>query len=148
MVQILIKQLDHGSDLPLPQRQTAYSSGFDLYAAIENDLVLNPGDRALVPCGFSMALPEGYEAQIRPRSGLAYKNGITVLNTPGTVDADYRGEICVILINLGQKPFTVTRGLRAAQMVITKVSILAKIYSTNTLPTTVRGADGFGSTGT
>lgn len=129
-----------------PSYGTEHSAGLDLIAAIVADIVLEPMARVLVPTGFIMALPEGYEAQIRPRSGLAYKNGITVLNTPGTIDADYRGEVKVLLINLSSEPFTITAGMRIAQMVITpytKVS-LCKVDSVSE---TVRGVGGFGSTG-
>ncbi len=129
-----------------PAYGTEHSAGLDLSAAIVADIVLEPMARVLVPAGFIMALPEGYEAQIRPRSGLAYKNGITVLNTPGTIDADYRGEVKVLLINLSNEPFTITAGMRIAQMVVapyTKVS-LCKVDSVSE---TVRGVGGFGSTG-
>lgn len=146
MEKVLIKRLDNGADLPLPQRQTTYSAGLDLHAAVEDPVTVAPGERALIPCGFSIALPEGYEAQIRPRSGLAYKHGLTILNTPGTIDADYRGEVCILLINLGEKEFTITRGLRAAQMVIAPTPSL-EISCTETLPETNRNAGGFGSTG-
>src|SRR5690606_28973754 len=108
----------HNMDLPLPSYETDQAAGMDLPAAVEEDLVIEPGNRAMVPTGLAIALPAGYEAQVRPRSGLAARNGVTLLNTPGTVDADYRGEVKVILINLGDEPFTVTRGMRIAQMVI------------------------------
>lgn len=115
-----IIKLDHGEDLPLPSYGTEDSAGLDLAAAITEDIILNPGDRVLVPTGISIALPCGFEAQIRPRSGLALKHGLTVLNTPGTIDADYRGEVKVILINLGQESFTIERGMRIAQLVIAR----------------------------
>jgi len=146
-VTVTLKRLPHNADLPLPAYETAQSAGMDLPAAIEDDMILEPGARALVPTGLAIALQDGYEAQIRPRSGLAAKNGITVLNTPGTVDADYRGEVKVILINLGEAPFTISRGMRVAQMVIAPVT-QATMIEADTLPETVRGEGGFGSTGT
>ena len=146
-VPVAVKRLPHGRDLPLPAYETAHAAGMDLPAAVESDLVLKPGERALVPTGLAIALPDGFEAQVRPRSGLAARNGVTVLNSPGTVDADYRGEVKVILANLGPEPFTVTRGMRIAQMIVAPVSraVLAEV---ETLPDTARGAGGFGSTGT
>jgi dUTP pyrophosphatase len=140
--------LPHGADLPLPRRQTEGAAGMDLLAALPEGepLSLQPGARALIPCGFAMALPLGYEAQIRPRSGLAVRHGITVLNSPGTVDADYRGEIMVPLINLGQDLFTVSRGDRVAQMVVAPVTAAA-LAPTAVLDETPRGSAGFGSTG-
>ncbi len=146
-IPVSIKRLAHGADLPLPSYESAHAAGMDLPAAIEDDLTLAPGARALIPTGFAIALPAGYEAQIRPRSGLAARNGVTVLNSPGTVDADYRGEVKVILANLGDEPFTVTRAMRIAQMVIAPV-IRAALSETDTLPETARGEGGFGSTGT
>jgi len=146
-VTVTLKRLPHNADLPLPAYETAQSAGIDLPAAIEDDMILAPGARALVPTGLALALQDGYEAQIRPRSGLAAKNGITVLNTPGTVDADYRGEVKVILINLGEAPFTISRGMRIAQMVIAPVT-QATMIEADTLPETARGEGGFGSTGT
>ena len=132
-------------------RQTALSSGFDLCASLEAPVTLMPGQRRLIPCGFSMTLPAGYEAQIRPRSGLALKHGLTVLNTPGTIDADYTGEVMALLVNLGSEPFEVTPGLRCAQMVITPVSHHAVLEVVQDLPATAqasgRGAGGWGSTG-
>lgn len=145
-VPVAIKRLPHNSDLPLPAYESDLAAGMDLPAAIDIELVLNPGQRDLVPTGLSIALPAGYEAQIRPRSGLAARNGVTVLNTPGTVDADYRGEVKIILVNLGNEPFTVTRGMRIAQMVIAPVT-QAMLEETDELPETARGAGGFGSTG-
>src|ERR1700754_3294081 len=111
-VQVTIQRLASGKDLPLPAYQTAHAAGMDLCAAVTAEVILTPGARAIIPTGFAIALPPGYEAQVRPRSGLAAKNGVTVLNTPGTIDADYRGEIGVILVNLGREPFTITRGAR------------------------------------
>ena len=144
---VQIKPLENFGDLPLPKFETELAAGADLRAALDADMVLDPGARALVPTGFAMALPAGYEAQIRPRSGLAYKHGITCLNTPGTIDADYRGEVKVLLINHGNEPFTITRGERIAQMVIAAITQPAFV-SVEILDDTVRGAGGFGSTGT
>ena len=147
-VRIEIQQLPHGEGLPLPAYQSAHAAGLDLLAAVPEDqpLTLAPGARALVPTGVAIALPEGFEAQVRPRSGLAAKHGVTVLNAPGTVDADYRGEISVILINHGLEPFAVRRGERIAQMVIAVV-VRAELVPVATLTSTARGSDGFGSTG-
>ena len=141
-------RLPHGEGLELPAYETSGAAGMDLRAAVPADrpLMLTPGKRALVPTGFIFEIPVGYEAQIRPRSGLAFKHGITCLNTPGTIDADYRGEVKVILINLGAEPFTVARGERIAQMVIAPVT-QATWDVVATLPETARGAGGFGSTG-
>lgn len=146
---IEIKRLPHGADLQLPAYETAEAAGMDLRAALGADetVTLKPGQRALVPTGLSMAMPAGYEAQIRPRSGLAAKNGITVLNTPGTIDSDYRGELKIILINLGDEDFDITRDMRIAQMIIAPV-VQARLQETDSLSDTVRGAGGFGSTGT
>ncbi len=145
---IPLKRLAHNADLPLPAYETADAAGMDLRAAVDADqpLVLKPGSRFAVPTGLSMAIPSGFEGQVRPRSGLALKSGITCLNTPGTVDADYRGEVKVILINLGEEDFTIRRGDRIAQMVIAPViqSAWAEVES---LDETVRGVGGFGSTG-
>ena len=143
-----LKWLDHGKGLPLPRRQSAGAAGFDLIAAldIDNDVAIAPGTRALVPCGFCMQLPEGYEAQVRPRSGLAAKFGVTVLNAPGTIDADYRGEVKVLLVNLGEQPFAVRRGERIAQLVVATVTDV-ELLETDALDATSRGAGGFGSTG-
>jgi dUTP pyrophosphatase len=143
---VSIMTLPHAEALGLPAYATEHAAGMDLCAAVSNDITLQPGQRALVPTGLAMALPEGYEAQVRPRSGLAIKHGVTVLNSPGTIDADYRGEVQVILANLGTEPFTVTRGMRIAQMVIAPYSRVAW-SETATLPETVRGTGGFGSTG-
>lgn len=140
--------LAHGVGLPLPQRQSASASGFDLAAALPEGeaLALAPGAWALVPCGFALAIPAGFEAQVRPRSGLAAKFGVTVLNAPGTVDADYRGEIKVVLINHGTAPFEIRRGDRIAQMVFAAVADLT-LAEADTLEETERGSGGFGSTG-
>ncbi len=139
--------LEHAVGLNLPSYATTQSAGMDLSAALEEDLELGPGDRALIPTGLAIALPPGYEAQIRPRSGLAVKHGVTVLNAPGTIDADYRGEIKVVLINHGQEPFTIQRGMRIAQMVMAKYEQI-KWDVVETLEETDRGEGGFGSTGT
>jgi dUTP pyrophosphatase len=147
MIEVRIKRLEHASDLPLPAYETAHAAGMDLMACLSADLELAPGGRAIIPTGFSIALPEGYEAQVRPRSGLAAKHGVTVLNAPGTIDADYRGEIGVILINLGEAAFAISRGMRIAQMVIAPVS-RAAWREVDTLDDTQRGTGGFGSTGT
>ena len=145
---VSVVRLAHGRGLPLPRYESAGASGMDLLAAIDADtpLTVAPGRRALVPTGLAMALPSGFEAQIRPRSGLALRHGVTVLNSPGTIDADYRGEIAVILINLGEKDFTIERGARIAQMVIQGVT-RARWREMETLPGSSRGAGGFGSTG-
>lgn len=145
-VEALIKRLPHAASLPLPAYQSQGSAGLDLMAALELPVMLAPLQRMLILTGLQIALPEGFEAQIRPRSGLALKNGITVLNSPGTIDADYRGEIGVILINLGAEPVEITRGMRIAQMVIALVSV-ATLRQVETLPQTLRGQNGFGSTG-
>ena len=147
-VTIEIHQLPHGEGLPLPAYQSAHAAGLDLLAAVPADapLVLSPGQHALVPTGLAIALPEGFEAQVRPRSGLAAKHGVTVLNAPGTVDADYRGEVSVILINHGSAPFTIARGERIAQMVIAQVAN-AELVPVVSLAPTGRGGGGFGSTG-
>ncbi len=146
-VEIAVTRLPHNTDLPLPAYETAQSAGMDLAAAIDTPLSLAPGERAMVPTGLAIALPAGFEAQVRPRSGLAAKNGVTVLNTPGTVDADYRGEVKVILINLGRETFEIERGMRIAQMVIAPVT-QARFAEVDSLDETARGAGGFGSTGT
>lgn len=141
-----LQVLPHGQGLALPFYATAQSAGMDLLAAIDAPKTLAPGERALIPLGFCMALPQGLEAQIRSRSGLALKQGVCVLNAPGTIDADYRGEVGVVLINLGQEPFTVTRGMRIAQMVIAKHETVTW-SEVDALPETERGQGGFGSTG-
>jgi dUTP pyrophosphatase len=145
-VEIEIVRLAHGSDLQLPDYATAAAAGADLLAAIDQDIELGPLERRIVPTGISIALPVGFEAQIRPRSGLAAKHGVTVANAPGTIDADYRGEVGVILINLGQEPFRITRGMRIAQMVIARHA-RAVWREVSELDRTARGAGGFGSTG-
>jgi dUTP pyrophosphatase len=147
-VKVDIMQLPHAEGLALPAYQSADAAGLDLLAAVpaETPLILTPGKFAMVPTGLAIALPRGFEAQVRPRSGLAAKHGVTVLNTPGTVDADYRGEINVILINHGETPFPIRRGERIAQMVIAPVT-QAQLVQVDTLSTTDRGAGGFGSTG-
>ena len=146
-VSVAVTRLPHGADLPLPRYETADSAGLDLLAALGEDVTLPPGGRALIPSGLAIALPAGYEAQVRPRSGMALRDGVTVLNSPGTVDADYRGEVGVILINHGPDDFTVTRGMRIAQMVVAPVTRL-EWDVVESLPETARGAGGFGSTGT
>jgi dUTP pyrophosphatase len=133
-------------DIPLPKYMTPHSSGMDLFAAIEEEVVLQPGQRRLITTGIAIALPEGYEAQLRPRSGLALEKGVTILNSPGTIDSDYRGEIGIILINLGEAPFAVQRGDRIAQMVIQKI-MKADLYLRNSLDQTERNKGGFGHTG-
>jgi dUTP pyrophosphatase len=147
-VKVEIRQLPHGEGLALPAYQSGHAAGLDLLAAVSEaePLVLLPGARALVPTGLTIALPPGFEAQVRPRSGLAAKHGVTVLNTPGTIDADYRGEISVILINHGDAPFSVRRGERIAQMVVAAV-MRAELVPVDTLAATDRGSGGFGSTG-
>jgi dUTP pyrophosphatase len=147
-VKVEIRQLAHGEGLALPAYQSTHAAGLDLMAAVpeETPLILSPGQRALVPTGLSIALPPGFEAQVRPRSGLASKHGVTVLNAPGTVDADYRGEISVLLINHGDAPFPIRRGERIAQMVVAQVT-RAELVPAASLSTTDRGAGGFGSTG-
>lgn len=142
-----IRQLPHADGLALPAYATADAAGLDLLAAVDAPVVLQPGERKLVPTGISIAVPPGFEAQVRPRSGLALKHGITVLNAPGTVDADYRGEVGVILVNHGQQPFTINRGERIAQLVVAAFSRVDWLAVAE-LPETARGAGGFGSTGT
>lgn len=145
-MKIFFKKLPHAGDLQLPSYESKYAAGMDIRAALEEPVELLPGSRRLVPTGLQMALPQGYEAQIRPRSGLAYRNGITMLNTPGTIDADYRGELKVLAVNLGDEPFVIEHGDRIAQMVIAPVT-QARIEEAESLPDTQRGAGGFGSTG-
>lgn len=145
-LEIALKRLPHGAGLPLPAYATGGSAGLDLAAALEAPVELAPGARALVPTGFAIALPAGYEAQVRPRSGLAVQHGITVLNAPGTIDADYRGELGVVLVNLGEHRFTITRGMRIAQLVVAPVS-RAALAEVAELPATARAEGGFGSTG-
>lgn len=147
---IQLKKLDHGRDMDLPFYATSGSAGMDIMAALTESITLKPGERALIPCGISLAIPQGYEAQIRPRSGLAFKQGLTVLNTPGTIDSDYRGEIKVILINLGQENATIDRGMRVAQMIIAPYAQVnlqeVPEFKEEPLENT-RGEEGFGSTG-
>jgi dUTP pyrophosphatase len=145
-VLVKIKRLPHGAGLPLPTRMTASSAGMDLPAAVDAAVVLAPGEIRLIPCGFAMAIPHGYEGQVRPRSGLSSRHGITLINTPGTIDADYRGEVHVPLINLGKEAFTVTRGTRIAQLLITPVPDVV-VREVDELDATDRGAGGFGHTG-
>ncbi len=145
--EVQINRLAGNEDIELPRKMSELASGFDLYAAVTEELTLQPGQRALVPTGIAIAMPGGLEAQIRPRSGLAYKHGITCLNTPGTIDADYRGEIKVLLINLGQEPFVIRRNERIAQMVFQIVPEI-NLVQVDELSETVRGAGGFGHTGT
>ncbi len=145
-MKIPFKRLRGGEGLPLPAYQTGGSAGMDLCAAIEEERVIAPGTREFFPCGFSLAIPEGFEGQVRSRSGLALKHGIAVLNSPGTIDSDYRGELGVVLINHGNEPFVVTRGMRIAQLVIGPVE-RAEWEEVSELPETVRGAGGYGHTG-
>ena len=145
-MRISIQRLAHAQDLALPAYATPGAAGLDLVAANESDMELKVGARIAVPCGMSLALPDGYEAQVRPRSGLALSHGITVLNSPGTVDSDYRGEVKAILINLGEKPFRITRGMKIAQLVVTSHERVS-VEEVKELPATSRGAAGFGSTG-
>lgn len=143
---IQFKKLSHAKDLPLPSYESKFAAGMDIRAALKDPVELSPGQRQLIPTGLKMALPKGYEAQIRPRSGLAYRNGITMLNTPGTIDADYRGEVKVLAVNLGDELFTINHGDRIAQMVIAPVT-QAEIEEVENLSETERADGGFGSTG-
>lgn len=147
-IDIALQWFDHGRGLELPRQQTAGAAGLDLRAALPPDetLTIGPGRRAMVPCGFAIALPQGFEAQVRPRSGLAAKYGVTVLNSPGTIDADYRGEVKVVLINLGEETFEIRRGDRIAQMVVAPVSAVGFVIE-ESLDETERGSGGHGSTG-
>ena len=145
-ITVKIKRAPGADDLPLPLRMTADSAGFDLPAAVTEPVTLAPGERRLIPCGFHMALPPGYEAQVRPRSGLASRHGITLVNSPGTIDADYRGEVQVPLINHGDAPFVIERGMRIAQMVVLPVPPV-QFVEVDELDETDRGAGGFGHTG-
>jgi dUTP pyrophosphatase len=147
-VTVAVHRLPHARDLPLPRYETAHAAGLDLLAANPEDapITLGPGKRALVPTGLVLQLPEGYEGQVRPRSGLALKHGLTVANAPGTIDADYRGEVGVILVNLGEAPVTVARGMRIAQLVVAPV-IQVALEEVDRIDDTARGAGGFGSTG-
>jgi len=148
-VDVLVTRLAHGADLPLPAYQSEHAAGLDLLAAVPADapIVIAPGRWAAIPTGIALALPEGHEGQVRPRSGLAARHGVTVLNAPGTIDADYRGEVQVILINHGAEPFTVTRAMRIAQLVIAP-TLRASLSEAMELTATRRGTGGFGSTGT
>ena len=146
-IRVSVKRLPHNEDLPLPSYESASAAGMDLPAAVTADITLQPGAQNLIATGLAIAIPDGFEAQIRPRSGLAARNGVTVLNTPGTVDADYRGEVKVILVNLGNEPFTVTRGMRIAQMVVVAVNSV-RWQEVGDLAPSSRGEGGFGSTGT
>ena len=145
-VTVEIKRLPHGENLPLPQYMTPHAAGMDLIAAVGTDTVIAPGERTLIPTGIAIALPPGFEAQVRPRSGLAINHGIGLLNSPGTIDADYRGEIKVIVANFGKEPFIVKRGDRIAQMIINKIERIEfeEVYD---LPESIRGDGGFGHTG-
>ncbi len=146
MYRIDIQRLPNGEGLPLPAKMTTQAAGYDVTAAIDEPITLAPGERYLVPAGFALAMPPELEAQIRPRSGLAYKYGVTTLNAPGTIDSDYRGEVKVLLVNHGQEPFVINRGERIAQMVFAVVAPTA-LVEVEQLDATVRGAGGFGSTG-
>ncbi len=146
-VTVTLARLPHGAGLPLPGYATAGSAGLDLLAALSTPVTVQPGARALIPTGVTLALPEGHEGQVRPRSGLALTHGLTVLNSPGTIDADYRGEVMVILVNLGAEPVTISRGMRIAQLVVAPVARVA-LAETDALPASHRADGGFGSTGT
>ena len=145
-ISIPIMRLANGKGLPLPTYQSIGAVAVDLHAAIENDVLLLPGNIGSVPCGFAVAIPEGYEAQVRPRSGLAATHGISVINSPGTIDSDYRGEVRVLLINLGNEPFVVKRGMRIAQMLVAPVPRI-EWQELDELPSTIRSEGGFGHTG-
>ena len=145
-VRVLVEQLEHARDLPALAYMTEHAAGMDVRAAVAEPVTIGPGRRALIPTGIRIAVPLGYEAQVRPRSGLAAKHGVTLLNGPGTIDADYRGEVCVILVNHGEAPFVVERGDRVAQLVIAPVT-RARVEITQALDTTARGDGGFGHTG-
>ena len=145
-ITVRVKRLASGEGLPLPTRMTAQAAGFDLPAAVAEPVTLRPGEIRLVPCGFAMALPPGYEAQVRPRSGIASRHGVTLVNAPGTIDSDYRGEVQVPLINLGRADFTVERGMRVAQMLVLPVPPV-RLIEVDELDATDRGAGGFGHTG-
>jgi dUTP pyrophosphatase len=146
MLKVKIKVLKHGEGLPLPKYMSEHAAGMDLYAAVNPEEVIPPGQWKLIPTGIAIALPEGYEAQVRPRSGLALKQGVSILNTPGTVDADYRGEICVILMNHSKENLVIKRGDRIAQMIINKIEKI-EFEKVEELPESERAAGGFGSTG-
>lgn len=144
--QFLIKRTDNAHDLPLPSRQSELAAGMDLYANVNEPVIIKKGERVLIPTGIKIALPFGYEVQVRPRSGLALRHGITVINAPGTVDADYRGELCALLVNLGDEDFAVRRGNRIAQMVVARVEMV-EFVEVKELPRSLRGTGGYGSTG-
>jgi dUTP pyrophosphatase len=145
-ITLQVKRLAGSAGLPLPTKMTQHAAGFDLAAAVVEPVMLQPGDIRLIPCGFALAVPHGYEAQIRPRSGLALRHGITMVNTPGTIDSDYRGEVQVPLINLGRAAFAIERGMRIAQMIIAKLPEV-QLVEVPDLDATDRGAGGFGHTG-
>ena len=145
-INVAIKRLPHGADLPLPQYMTPHAAGMDLFAAVMDDMVIKPGERTLIPTGISIALPPGFEAQVRPRSGLAITHGIGILNAPGTIDADYRGEIKIIIANFGEEPFHIKRGDRIAQMIIHSV-VQGEWVAVEELPQSERNDGGFGHTG-
>ena len=145
-ITVKIKRLEHGRDVPMPVRMTEHAAGFDLHAAVTEPSIVQPGEIRLIPCGFAMALPPGYEAQVRPRSGLASRHGITMANAPGTIDADYRGEVQIVMINHGKQPFVVERGMRIAQMVVMPVPKV-NLVEVDDLDETPRGKGGFGHTG-
>jgi len=145
-VRVLIKKLEHGADLPLPRYMSDDAAGLDVFAAIDGELVIKRGEFVLAPTGIMMAIPSGYEAQVRPRSGLAFKHGVTVLNSPGTIDADYRGEVKILLINLGPGDYLMKRGERIAQLVIQAVPSV-DLIQVEELPSSERGEGGFGHTG-
>ena len=146
MVQILIQRVSEAKDLPLPSYATEGASGMDLLAAVKGETTILPGERALIPTGIKVAIPKGYEAQIRPRSGLALRHGLSMVNTPGTIDSDYRGTVQIILINLGEEPFKIKRGDRIAQMVVCPI-IKAELVETANMPSSERSDGGFGHTG-
>ena len=145
-ITVAVKRVNHGTDLPLPSYATAFSAGADLLAAIDTPVLITPGARSVIPTGVAIQIPVGYEAQVRPRSGLAAKSGITLLNSPGTIDADFRGEISVILVNHGDEAFTVERGVRIAQIIFAPISVVIW-QEVSELSHTSRGIGGFGSTG-
>ena len=144
--EVRVLPLPHGRDLPLPTRATEHAAGFDLRACVADPVTIAPGTRALIPTGIAVAIPAGFEGQVRPRSGLALRSGITLLNAPGTIDADYRGEIGVVVVNHGDLPFTVARGERIAQLVIHRLPPV-RLIAVDALPESVRGPGGFGHTG-
>jgi len=145
-IEVLVRRLPEAADLPVPRRATEFSAGFDLHARVDGRIELAPGERRLVPTGVAIALPAGYEAQVRPRSGLALRHGLTLLNSPGTVDADYRGEIGALLVNLGDEPVFIERGERIAQLVVQRLPEV-RLVEADRLPHSSRGAGGFGHTG-